>query len=123
MVKSKTKISKQINRKQNPELVQTLVEAKKNENWLEIARILSGPRRKRINLNLEEIEKNSKEGDAIVIPGKVLSLGEINKKLKIVALDFSEKAKEKILNSKGQTLSICEEIKANPKAKGVKILK
>ena len=122
MVKSKTKISKQIEKKKNPELVETIIAAKKKDNWLEIARILSGPRRKRINLNLEEIDKNSKDGEIIVVPGKVLSLGELNKKVKIVALDFSERAKEKILNSRSQISVISKEIKENPEAKGIRIL-
>lgn len=122
-MKSKTKIEKQIKRKNNPELVKTIIIAKKNDGWLEVASILSGPRRKRMNVNLEKIDKETKDGETVVIPGKVLSQGEINKKLKIIALKFSEKAKEKLLKSKSEVLSIIEEIKKNPKAKGVRILK
>lgn len=120
MVKSKTLIDKQLQRKRNPELVETLMAAKKNDSWLEIASILSGPKRKRINLNLNEINK---EDGKIVIPGKVLSQGEVNKKIKVIALSFSEKAKEKLLNSGCEVSSILEEIKSNPSAEGIKILK
>jgi len=122
-MKSKTKIEKQIKRKNNPELVKTIIIAKKNDGWLEVASILSGPRKKRMNVNLEKIDKETKNGETVVIPGKVLSQGEINKKVKIIALRFSEKAKEKLLKSKSEVLSIIEEIKKNPKAKGVRILK
>jgi len=122
-MKSKTKIEKQTQRKRNPEIVKTIRSAKKKDKWLKIAGILSGPRRKTTNLNLTEIEKNSKEGDTIVIPGKVLSQGEINKKIKIVALSFSKKAREKLIKSKSDSTSILEEIKKNPEAKGIKILK
>ncbi len=120
MVKSKTLIDKQLQRKRNPELVETLMAAKKNDSWLEIASILSGPKRKRINLNLNEINK---EDGKIVIPGKVLSQGDVNKKIKVIALSFSEKAKEKLLNSGCEVSSILEEIKSNPSAEGIKILK
>ena len=58
----------------------------------------------------------------MVIPGKVLSQGEITKK-KIIALNFSKKAKEKIEKAGGKALSILEEIKLNPEMKGLKILK
>ena len=97
-MKSKTKIEKQTKRKLNPELVETIRLAKKNEKWLEVASILSSPRRERLNINLDKIDKEIKAGETIIIPGKVLSLGEIDKKFKIAALNFSEKAKEKLLN-------------------------
>ena len=122
-MKSKTKISKQLERKTNPELVETILAAKKNSGWIEIASILSGPRRKRKNINLNELDKLVDKEKIIVIPGKVLSEGEFNKKAKIIALSFSEKAKEKLLNAKCGVSSILEEIKSNPSAKDVKILK
>lgn len=122
-MKSKTKISKQTEKKSKTELVDTIISAKKQEAWLEVAGILSGPRRKSICMNLEEIEKKSKEGETIVIPGKVLSQGELTKKIKVIALNFSDKAKEKLLSSKCQVAYIQDEIKSNPNGKGVKILK
>ena len=122
-MKSKTKIEKQTKRKTNPELVQTILFAKKSKEWLKIANVLSGSRRNRIDINIEKIDDQTKAGDIVVIPGKVLSLGEIDKKLRVCALGFSEKAKEKLLNSKCEVVSILDEIKKNPKATGVKILK
>jgi large subunit ribosomal protein L18e len=122
-MKSKTKISKQLERKSNSVLTETIIEAKKNDSWVGVAGILSGPRRKRICINLEEINKHSKAGETIVIPGKVLSQGEIDKKIKVVALNFSGKAKEKLLSAKCEVVSILDEIKSNPSAKGIKIIK
>jgi len=122
-MKNKTKIEEQLKRKTNVELVQTIIAAKKKKDWLEVAGILSSPRVKRINVNLDKINNETKEGEIIVVPGKVLSQGELNKKIKVVALSFSEKAKEKILNAKGEFVNIIEEIKKNPDAKGIKIIK
>ncbi len=122
-MKTKTTIEKQLKRKTNIELVKTIISAKKNKGWIKIAETLSGPSRKRANVNIERIEQESVKGEIIVIPGKVLSLGEINKKIKVVALNFSDNAKEKLLNSKCEIISILEEIKKNPQAKGIKILK
>jgi large subunit ribosomal protein L18e len=121
-MKTKTKIDKQIQKKSNKELVETIIAAKKKDKWLKVARILSGPRRKAISLNLEEINENSKDGETIIVPGKVLSQGEMDKKIKIVALSFSEKAKEKLLKSKIPSSSIIEEIKKNPDIKRGRIL-
>jgi len=123
MAKSKTKIEQQLQRKRNQELVETIIKAKKSDKWLQVAELLSFPRRKRIEINLKEINEKSKDGEIIVIPGKVLSQGELEKKIKIAALNFSEKAKEKIKKSGTSTLSILELIEKNPKAEGVIILK
>jgi len=122
-MKSKTKISKQLEKKSNSILMETILAGKKNDSWNQVAGILSGPRRKRICLNLEEISKNSKNGEIVLIPGKVLSQGEIDKKIKVVALNFSEKAKEKLLSAKCEVEYIINEIKSNPSAKGIKIIK
>lgn len=123
MTKSKTLIEKQLQKKNNPELIKTLIAAKKKDKWIEVAGIISGPKRKRINLNLDEINKQSKEKDKIIVPGKVLSQGEIDKKIKVIALSFSEKAKEKLSKSGCEFSSILTEIKSNPSAEGIKILR
>ena len=122
-MKTKALIEKQLKRKANPVLVETIIAAKKNEPWKEVASVLSGPRKNRANINLEEISNAGNEGETVVVPGKVLSQGEINKKLKIIALNFSEKAKEKLLKAKIETSNIFDEIKKNPEAKGIKVLK
>jgi len=119
MVKSKTKIEKQTRKKTNSILIQTIRECKKKDKWKRVAEILSGPRRNRGHVNLEKI---SKEKEDLVIPGKVLSQGEITKK-KIVALNFSKNAREKITKAGGKALSILEEIKVNPEMRALKILK
>ena len=121
-MKSKIKIKKQARRKTNPELVETILLAKKNPKWINVASLLSRPTKKRIDLNLEELNKLVKEKETLVIPGKVLSQGEFDKNSKIVALSFSENAKEKLSKSKIKFLTILEEIKQNPEAKGIRIL-
>ena len=81
------------------------------------------PRRKRIILNLDEIGDAAKDGETIVVPGKVLSQGELNKKIKIIALAFSENARDKLSRNKISFSTIEEEIKNNPEAKGLRILR
>lgn len=109
-------------KKRNPFLVKTILNAKKQDKWIKIASLLSYPRRKRVSWNLDEIDKNCEDGETAVVPGKVLSQGEISKKITIVALGFSEKTKEKLLKSKTPFLDIIEEIKKNPEAKNARIL-
>jgi large subunit ribosomal protein L18e len=122
-MKTNTKISKQLERKTNPLLVETIMLSKKNSAWKEISSIISGPRKKMKNVNLADLDKMAEKEKIIVVPGKILSEGEFNKKTKVVALSFSDKAKEKLLKTGCEVSSILEEIKLNPKANGVKIIK
>ena len=120
---SKTRIDRKMKRKTDMYLVKTIVSAKKGNKWLEVGHLISGPTRKQSKINLRVIEKNTSEGDTVVIPGKVLSEGEISKKIRIAALGFSKKAVEKLKSKKCEIVSIAEEIKSNPEAKGIKILR
>jgi large subunit ribosomal protein L18e len=122
-MKSKTKIDEQLGKKTNPELVATILEAKKKKNWLEIAGLISSPRANMSMISIDRLDKEAKDGETIIVPGKVLSQGELNKKIKVVALGFSEMARKKIATAKGETSNILEEIKRNPDAKGMRILK
>ncbi len=118
------KLIEAVKKKGNPILVETIRAAKKtgSDFWLRVAGIVSGPGRSKTEINLSDIEKATKEGDSVVFPGKVLSQGEISKKIAVIALSFSEKAREKLLKNKSHVLSIREEIKKNPSAEGLKFL-
>jgi large subunit ribosomal protein L18e len=120
---SKTKISKRTENKRNLELVETVNACKKSEAWVKICQDLLLPKRNRISVNLERIDKESKDGDVVIIPGKVLSQGEITKKIRIIAFNYSTSAEEKLSKAKIDYSYIIDEIKKNPKATGVKILK
>ncbi|MFH1325791.1 MAG: 50S ribosomal protein L18e [archaeon] len=122
-MKTKSKIAKQLKKKTSKDLVKTIVDSKKNKGWLRISEILSSPSKKRIVANLGEIDGEAKDGEIIVVPGKVLSQGEISKKIKIVALGFSENAKEKLSKEGIKFTNIADEIKKNPEGKGIKIIK
>jgi len=86
--------------------------------WKRIATELEKPTRKRRKVNIFHIEKNAKDGETIIIPGKVLATGELTKKVKVAALNFSEQAKNKIKD----IITINELIKQNPKGKKIRII-
>ena len=122
-MKSSNLLSEQARRKGNPELLETIMTAKKLEAWRKVGDILAYPRRKAVMINLSEIDRESKEGDTLVIPGKVLGEGSINKKIVIVAFAFSKDAEKKLKEKKCGIVSIKEEMKKNPKAQGIKLYK
>jgi len=117
---SKTQISKRTKRKTNPELVETIELAKKN-NHLELAKRLSGPTRLQAKINLEELSKLKEE--KVLIVGKILGDGEIKKKIKVAALSFSKSAKEKLKKAGCQIFTIKQAIEKNNKLDGVEIIK
>ncbi len=58
--------------------------------------IASRSRRRRVVVNLSKLEKCAKEGDSVIVPGKVLGAGRIGKKISICAVEFSEDALGKL---------------------------
>jgi len=115
---SKTQISKRISKKRNPELVETIELAKKND-LLDLAKRLSSPKSNYINPNLSELDRI--KADKIIIVGRVLGQGECNKK-QISALGFSEQAREKLKKTDCKMNTIKQEIGKNPELEGVKII-
>ena len=89
--------------------------------WRKISKKLSGPRKNRIKANLYRINKKTKKNDIIVIPGKVLGIGELDHSLTIACLEYSQSAKKKIESSGSTLLSIDELMNQNPKGTGVKV--
>ena len=116
---SKTQISKRAKNKRNPEIFETISLAKKN-NLLELAKKLSVPSRRYKSINLDDLNKIN--SNKIIIVGRVLGSGEIDKKLSVAALGFSEKALEKLRKSGCEIKKIIEEIKDNKKLEGVEIV-
>ncbi len=102
-------------------LIQQL-ETQESKLWKRIAKDLSKPSRNRRVVNLYKINKYAREGETIVVPGKVLSVGDLDKKVNVAAFTFSTEAKEKILRHKGTVLSIQDLLKQNPEGKQVRIL-
>jgi len=90
--------------------------------WKRVAADLSRPTRQRRVVNLSRIDRYTKDNDIIIVPGKVLSSGDIKHKVQVAAFTFSKAAKEKIAQAKGEAISINDMLKTNTKAKGIKII-
>jgi large subunit ribosomal protein L18e len=117
---SKTKIEQRMRQKANPVLVNAVVQLKKTNPA--VAKLLVLPRKKQASINLTQIDRATKDGEKVFVPGKVLSSGEITKKIKIVSWNASEKAIEKIKAAKAEFIYLVDEIKTNKELKGVRIL-
>jgi large subunit ribosomal protein L18e len=90
--------------------------------WKRIATVLEASTSKRPAVNLSKIDKYAKDDEIVVVPGKVLSMGILTKKITIAAYSFSQSAIEKIKVAGGKAISIYDLAKKNPKGSKVRIL-
>ncbi len=89
--------------------------------WKNLSKKLSGPRRNRVKANIYRINKKTNKNDIIVIPGKILGMGELDHALTIACLEYSKSAKQKIESSGSKLLTIEELLEQNPKGSGIRI--
>ncbi|MCS7110890.1 MAG: 50S ribosomal protein L18e [Ignisphaera sp.] len=105
--------------------IRVLRKASKNNNakiWRYVAELLGRPERKRIVINLSKINRYSRDGDIVVVPGKVLGAGSIDHKVTVVAMAFSKQAVEKVKNVGGRVIHILEFLSENPNGSRVKVI-
>jgi large subunit ribosomal protein L18e len=90
--------------------------------WKKIHKDLSRPSRKRSTVNLYKIAKYARDGETVIVPGKILSVGNLDKQVIVAAFNCSSAAREKIVKANGQVLSIEELLAKNPKGMKVRVL-
>lgn len=106
-------------------LIQLLKKQGSEQNtkiWKRIAFDLEKSTRSRRIVNVYKLDKNTKDNENIIVPGKVLGTGEINHKINVAAFDFSEGARKKIISAKGSCMHIADMIQKNPKGQNVRIM-
>jgi large subunit ribosomal protein L18e len=115
--------------KTNPSLITLIydLKAKTRENeeaaiWRDIALRLEKPHRNWAEANLSKIERYAKEGETIIVPGKVLAAGSVTKKVTVAAYSFSDAAAAGIIAAGGKTMTIRELMDENPKGSKVRIM-
>ena len=108
----------------NPILKKQIEELKtqKAAIWKNLAYELDRATRKRREINLSRLQRHVKDNEVVLVPGKVLAAGMLNKKITIAAWNFSGKAMEEIRKSGGTILTIGELVKKHPTGKGVRII-
>jgi len=112
----------------NIHLKELIIELKKNSAshnsnlWNRIAEELARPTRQRRIVNLSRINRYTKENENIIVPGKVLSSGDLDHKITIAAWQFSEQALDKIRKSNSKAVLIADLVRENPKGKGIRII-
>ncbi|MBR9676453.1 50S ribosomal protein L18e [Candidatus Woesearchaeota archaeon] len=106
-------------------LIEELKKASKEKKSPVLKRValdLEKPSRQRRIVNLQKINNYSKDGDFVIVPGKVLGDGVIDKKITVAAYQFSEAAAKKLRDNKTSTLSLDELKSKSPKGANIKII-
>ena len=103
--------------KSNPEIIKLREEFKKlwlsskKDLWKRIFDDLSKPTRKMAVVNVGKINKFANENETVVVVGKVLGGYDISKPITVVALGFSNAAKDKISKAKGKAILLKDFVK------------
>jgi large subunit ribosomal protein L18e len=114
--------------KTNPRLTSLIGELQRTAReedagvWADIAGRLEKPRRTHAEVNLGRIERYAREDETVVVPGKVLGSGVLEKPVTVAAVDFSGTARTKI-EQVGATMDLEEILEANPDGSGIRVIR
>ena len=114
--------------KTNPRLASLIAELKSVSRdsgspvWADIADRLEKPRRTHAEVNLGRIERYAAEDETVVVPGKVLGSGVLQKNVTVAAVDFSSTARTKI-GQVGDAVTLEEALDDNPEGSNVRVIR
>lgn len=94
----------------------------KSKFWFAVGKRLAVPRRERIVVNISRVRQNAVEGETIVVPGKLLGSGTMDKRVTVAAYHFSEIAAEKIKAAGGKLIVIEELLEKDIVGKKLKLV-
>jgi len=97
-------------------------EARKSRFWRRVVEEAERSRRRRRVVNLYKLNRLTRAGDVVYVPGKVLGAGSIDHPITISAFGFSKTAYEKLLKSGSTILTTREFAERYPTGSGVKLI-
>ena len=114
--------------KTNPRLSSLIADLKSaarnsgGDVWGDIAERLEKPRRTHAEVNLGRIERYAREDETVIVPGKVLGSGVLQKDITVAAVDFSGTAEKKI-DQVGEAVSLETAVEQNPEGSEVRTIR
>ena len=115
--------------KTNPRLSSLIAELKsvsRNSDadvWSDVATRLEKPRSTHAEVNLGRIERYAQEDETVVVPGKVLGSGVLQKNITVAAVDFSSTAQTKIEQANGEPIQLEQAIEQNPSGSNIRVIR
>ena len=114
--------------KTNPRLSSLIADLKSTARnsggdvWDDVAERLEAPRSTHAEVNLGRIERYAQEDETVVVPGKVLGSGILQKEVTVAAVDFSGTARTKI-DQVGETMNLEQALEQNPDGSNVRVIR
>jgi large subunit ribosomal protein L18e len=114
--------------KGNPELLRVIrdlrVAARSHDAplWASVADGLERARHPSRPVSVGHLDRITAAEETVVVPGKVLSDGELSKRLTVGAFSYSVQAKRKIHAAGGVALSLHDLLKSKPDGTGVRLI-
>lgn len=90
--------------------------------WKMLINELSRSRSNRREVNVSNLASVTEANDIVIVPGKILGLGNINHKLTVWSSSISEGAARKIIRAGGKLVSLETIMNKYPSGKGVRII-
>ncbi|WP_158057290.1 50S ribosomal protein L18e [Halorussus halophilus] len=115
--------------KTNPRLNSLIADLKSESRssdadvWSTVADRLEKPRSTYAEVNLGRIERYAEEDETVVVPGKVLGSGILQKNVTVAAVDFSSTAETKIEQADGEVLDLEQILEENPEGSNVRVIR
>lgn len=108
----------------NPILVETieLLQQQDAAVYREAAENLGKVNRDRPEVNVSDIERVAEDGETVLVPGKVLGTGYLNKNVTVAAFKASKGAKQKI-KDEGEFMFIQDLVEEKPEGSNIKLVK
>jgi large subunit ribosomal protein L18e len=114
--------------KTNPRLSSLIADLKSTARssggdvWGDVAERLEKPRRTYAEVNLGRIERYAQEDETVIVPGKVLGSGVLQKEVTVAAVNFSGTAERKI-DQVGETMKLEQALENNPDGSNVRVIR
>lgn len=112
----------------NPNLVEVIRLLKKQSNttgaaiWDALAKHLASSKHRRVALNLSRINRHTREGATVAVPGRVLGSGVLDHAVTVAALAFSAAARRKIEQAGGRCIPLRQLMQTHPTGSGVRLI-
>lgn len=90
--------------------------------WDRVAELLEKPAKSRSRVNISKINRYASDGEMVLVPGKVLGAGSLEKKVTVAALGFTMQALVKIKLAGGKAITLEQAIRENPKGSNTRII-
>lgn len=90
--------------------------------WIEAARLVAKPSRKKRTITLARLSNVTKDGEAVAVISKILSDGELNRSISLGFVSASKPALKKLGKLGTEALPLEEFVAKNPEGKKIKLI-